>query len=143
MTPQEAIKNWLEEKIKIDKNIAKKVSEKKLNENDLYKALEDYARSHQITCLNDTEAFEVIKEIILDRDVKKIKVESNKDYQATIELSEEDKAKAHDLALQKYAEEIKEKMLEEDKKLQEKQRQKALAEKKKKEEQGYVSLFDF
>lgn len=136
MSPQERIKEYLDNRFKEDLILKSKFEEKKLTINDCYDALEKYAKekanNQQSICLTDDEAFNAIVHFILDGETPKI---HKKDSKMQVELTETDK----EAARQKAIEELKE---EEIKKIKEKEKKAREREKKKRELTGQLSLFD-
>lgn len=134
MSPQEAIKEYLDNRFLTDEVLKARFEEKQLTISDCYKALKDYAKKQAnnsgAVCLSDDEAFNVIVHFILDGETPKVHV-----VDKSLKLSEEEIEAAKAKALEQIKEEEIRKIKEKEKKAREK-------EKEKKEQRGQLSLFD-
>lgn len=134
MSPQEAIKEYLDNRFQTDEVLKARFEEKQLTISDCYEALKDYAKKQAnnsgAVCLSDDEAFNVIVHFILDGETPKVHAEDK-----PLKLSEEEIEAAKAKALEQIKEEEIRKIKEKEKKAREK-------EKEKKEQRGQLSLFD-
>lgn len=135
MTPQEVIKEYLDNRFLTDEVLKARFEEKQLTISDCYEALKDYAKGkangESSICLSDDEAFNVIVHFILDGETPKVHL-----VDKSLKLSEEEIEEAKAKALEQIKEEEIRKIKAKEKKAREK-------EKEKKEQRGQLSLFDF
>lgn len=134
MSPQEAIKEYLDNRFETDEVLKARFEEKQLTINDCYDALTNYAKEKAneecSICLSADEAFNVIVHFILDGETPKIHKE---DKSITLTKEEIEAAK------QQAMEELKQ---EEIRKVKEKQKKAREKEKERREQNGQLSLFD-
>ncbi len=97
MSPQEAIKEYLDNRFQNDEVLKARFEEKQLTISDCYEALKDYAikqaNNSGTVCLADDEAFNVIVHFILDGETPKVHA-VDKSLKLSEEEIEEAKAKA-------------------------------------------------
>ena len=134
MSPQEAIKEYLDNRFQTDEVLKARFEEKQLTISDCYEALKDYAKKQAnnsgAVCLSDDEAFNVIVHFILDGEIPQVHAEDK-----PLKLSKEEIEAAKAKAL----EQIKN---EEIKRIKEKEKRAREKEKERKEKIGQLSLFD-
>ena len=104
MSPQEAIKEYLDNRFLTDEVLKARFEEKQLTISDCYEALKDYAKKQannsEAVCLADDEAFNVIVHFILDSETPKVHV-----VDKSLKLSEEEIEAAKLKALEQIKEE--------------------------------------
>ncbi len=134
MSPQEAIKEYLDNRFSTDQLLKARFEEKQLTISDCYEALKYYAKKQAnnsgAVCLSDDEAFNVIVHFILDGETPKVHI-----VDKSLKLSEEE----IEAAKLKALEQIKE---EEIKRIKERKKRAREKEKERKEKIGQLSLFD-